>query len=135
MDKVSKQTRSEIMAKVHSRNNRSTELKLRGSLAGSGISGYKLNVKNLPGVPDFVFPKEKVAIFVDGCFWHGCPSCYRRPHSSRKYWDEKVKHNMKRDRNNRRILREMGWTPIRIWEHSLKSLPTVRKIILLKLKS
>jgi DNA mismatch endonuclease, patch repair protein len=134
MDKVSKETRSEIMAKVHSRNNRSTERKLRSSLAGSGISGYKLNVKELPGVPDFVFPKEKVAVFVDGCFWHGCPHCYRRPHSSRKYWDAKVKRNMARDRKNRKLLLQLGWTPVRIWEHSLESLPTVRKKILSKLK-
>ena len=135
MDKVSKKTRSNIMAQVRSRDNRSTERKLRSSFAGSGVSGYKLNVKSLPGVPDFVFPKEKVAVFVDGCFWHGCPSCYRRPHSSRKYWDEKVKRNMKRDRRNRRLLREMGWIPVRIWEHSLTSLPTVRRKILVKLES
>jgi DNA mismatch endonuclease (patch repair protein) len=122
------------MAKVRSRDNRSTERKLRSSLAGSGISGYKLNVKELPGVPDFVFHKEKVAIFVDGCFWHGCPRCYRRPHSSRKYWDEKVKRNITRDRKNRALLREMGWIPVRIWEHSLISLPAVRKTIQSKLK-
>jgi DNA mismatch endonuclease, patch repair protein len=130
MDKVSRETRSKIMAKVRSRDNRSTERKLRSSLAGSGISGYKLNVKDLPGVPDFVFPEVKLAIFVDGCFWHGCPHCYRRPHSSRKYWDEKVKRNMKRDRKNKALLREMGWISIRIWEHSLVSLPAVRKKIL-----
>jgi len=134
MDKVTRETRSKIMARVLSRNNRSTERKLRSSLAGSGISGYKLNVKELPGVPDFVFPKEKVAIFIDGCFWHGCPRCYRRPHSSRKYWDEKVKRNIKRDRKNRALLREMGWLPVRIWEHSLISLPTVRKTIQSKLE-
>jgi DNA mismatch endonuclease (patch repair protein) len=133
MDTVSRKTRSEIMSKVRSHGNRSTERKLRSSLAGSGISGYKLNLTSLPGVPDFVFPTEKVALFVDGCFWHGCPQCYRRPHSSRKYWDEKVTRNIKRDRKNRALLREMGWVPVRIWEHSLNSLPSVRKTILSKL--
>lgn len=130
MDKITKETRSRIMAKVRSRDNRSTERRLRSSLAGSGVSGYQLHAKELPGAPDFVFLGEKVAIFVDGCFWHGCPRCYRRPHSSQDYWDAKVKRNMERDRKNRQLLRDMGWLPVRIWEHSLSSLPAVRKTIL-----
>lgn len=129
MDKVSVETRSRIMAAVRSRDTRSTERRLRGSLAGASISGYKLHVKDLPGTPDFVFPRQRLTIFVDGCFWHGCPRCYRRPSSSRDYWDAKVQRNIKRDQKNRIALRQMGWLPIRIWEHSLVSLPAVRKAI------
>lgn len=130
MDRVSKETRSRIMSKVRSRDNRSTERRLRSSLAGSGTSGYQLHAKGLPGAPDFVFPREKVAIFVDGCFWHGCPRCYRRPQSATAYWDAKVKRNMERDRKNLGLLREMGWLPVRIWEHALGSPQAVRAIIL-----
>jgi len=129
MDKVSKETRSRIMAQVRSQDNRSTERRLRSSLAGAGISGYKMHEKNLPGKPDFVFHDKKVAIFVDGCFWHGCPTCYRRPHSSQEYWDAKVRRNAERDHKNCQSLKDMGWLPVRIWEHSLDSLPKVRKIV------
>jgi DNA mismatch endonuclease (patch repair protein) len=134
MDTVSKKTRSQIMAKVHSRNNTSTERRLRSSLVGAGISGFRLNVEELPGKPDFAFFTQKVAIFVDGCFWHGCPSCYRRPHTSRKYWDEKVSRNIDRDKKTTRDLKNMGWLTIRIWEHSLTSLPKVRKKVQIALQ-
>lgn len=130
MDKVSKEVRSKTMAAVRSSGNRSTERRLRSSLAGAGITGWKLQARNLRGRPDFVFFNTKVALFVDGCFWHGCPRCYRRPGSSQDYWDKKVLRNMARDKATRQELRRLGWLPIRIWEHSLRSLPTVRRIIL-----
>ena len=69
--------------------------------------------------PDFVFPKRKVAVFVDGCFWHGCPKCYVRPKQNRKFWDAKREGNMARDRRQSRALRAAGWTVLRLWEHEL----------------
>lgn len=119
MDSVDKQTRSRVMASVHSKNNRSTEKRLRYALIHAKIKGWRMQAKDLAGVPDFVFDKEQIAVFVDGCFWHGCPRCYRRPSSSRKYWDEKVKGNIARDKRVAAKLRREGWAVLRIWEHSL----------------
>ena len=75
------------------------------------------------GKPDFAFPKHKVAIFVDGCFWHGCPRCYARPKSNREFWDQKREANIARDRRVNRQLRRQGWSVLRIWEHALKTSP------------
>lgn len=77
----------------------------------------------LPGKPDFIFLTKKVAVFVDGCFWHGCPKCYRRPHSRQEYWDAKVLYNLSRDRRNRARLRRMGWRVLRVWEHEITVSP------------
>jgi len=82
------------------------------------ITGWRRN-QNLIGKPDFTFRRERVVFFVDGCFWHGCPRCYRRPHSNRKYWDEKIVANRKRDRLVNRELRSLGWHVFRIWQHQL----------------
>ncbi len=69
--------------------------------------------------PDFVFPKLRVAVFVDGCFWHMCPKCYVRPRQNRKYWDAKRETNQARDQRQARALRKAGWTVMRLWEHDL----------------
>lgn len=121
MDKVSRKTRSEIMAKVRSTRNRSTEWKLRSALVRTQLTGWRITVTDLPGNPDFVFPEKRVAIFVDGCFWHGCPRCGRFPKSRRTYWNAKISGNIQRDRRNRRKLRSIGWRVIRVWEHELKN--------------
>lgn len=127
----SSQQRSRLMASVRSTGNRSTEWRLRGALISSGIGGWRLNVKTLPGRPDFVFAAERVSVFVNGCFWHGCPHCYRRPKSRRNYWDKKVLDNIKRDKKSQIALRRQGWRVIRLWEHELKKNPLgcVRTII------
>jgi DNA mismatch endonuclease (patch repair protein) len=74
------------MARVRSRGNKATELKLVSFLRSEGMVGWRRHLP-LPGKPDFAFPKQKVAVFVDGCFWHGCPKCYTRPKSNLKFWD------------------------------------------------
>jgi DNA mismatch endonuclease (patch repair protein) len=76
---------------------------------------------NLPGKPDFIFRSERLAIFLDGCFWHGCPRCYRPPQDNRSYWKKKLIGNRRRDRRRSRELRLLGWRVLRIWEHTLKS--------------
>ena len=126
VDKVSKVTRSRIMRAVRSGDNKSTERRLRSSLAGAGIRGWKLRPSYLPGKPDFAFETEHLVVFVDGCFWHGCPDCYRRPNSSQDYWDAKVRRNAERDKANVAALEKMGWRVLRIWEHELADLDTVR---------
>jgi len=78
------------------------------------------NVRALPGQPDFVIPSLRLAVFMDGCFYHGCPKHGHRPKSNKKYWIPKLARNLARDRASRRALREMGYAVWKFWEHSLK---------------
>ncbi len=132
-DKVDRETRSKIMASVRSKGNRSTEERLRVILTQAGITGWREQASDLPGVPDFVFDNERLAIFVDGCFWHGCPRCYRRPQSSQSYWDAKVQNNVSRDKRLRAKLRRQHWSVLRIWEHSLSEPEKIVRRIMLQL--
>lgn len=122
------------MSRIRSKGNRSTERKLRSSLVGAGVSGFKLHPKSLIGRPDFVFPDQKLAVFVDGCFWHGCPDCYIRPQTSQAYWDEKLSRNQKRDAKVNAELKATGWSVFRIWEHQLKHPKRVRRAIIRRLR-
>ncbi|HEX9596451.1 MAG TPA: very short patch repair endonuclease, partial [Anaerolineales bacterium] len=112
--------RSEVMAAIRSRGNRDTELKLAAIFRTHGISGWRRH-QNLPGRPDFVFRRERLAVFVDGCFWHGCPIHGRKPDSNRDYWLPKLLRNQARDRAVSRELRRRGWTVLRFWEHDLRN--------------
>lgn len=129
MDKMSQKSRSKVMAAIKSNGNHSTERRLRAILASSGISGYQIRPKGLFGNPDFVFASQNIVIFVDGCFWHGCPQCYKRPSSSQKYWDAKVKRNRTRARKVNSELGAMGWKVIRFWEHELSYGWEVREVL------
>jgi DNA mismatch endonuclease (patch repair protein) len=111
------------MSKVRSKNNKSTELKLRAYLIRYGISGWRTNARDVVGKPDVVFDKKRLAIFVDGCFWHGCPKCYRRPKSKRKFWDNKIVENKTRGSRVSRLLRKQGWTILRFYECELANKP------------
>lgn len=119
MDHVDALTRSRIMRAVKNRRVKSTEMAMRARLAAAGIRGWRMYAAGLPGTPDFVFDKERLAIFVDGCFWHGCPRCYRRPQSNQTYWDAKVRINRSRDFRISRQLRREGWQVCRVWECQL----------------
>ena len=112
--------RSEIMSRVRSSGNRSTEAALAALFRAEKISGWRRGFP-LHGRPDFVFPAAGVAVFADGCFWHGCPRHCRLPKSRRKYWREKIARNRRRDAAVSRKLRRDGWRVLRIWEHSIKS--------------
>lgn len=114
----SKQKRSEVMSQIRSRGNKATELRLIGIFREYGIKGWRRNQKLL-GKPDFTFKRERVVVFVDGCFWHGCPRCYIRPSSNQEFWDNKIATNRKRDRYVTRELRRLGWDVVRIWQHQL----------------
>ena len=111
--------RSALMSRVRSSGNKSTEMAMVALLRAYGLSGWRRHLL-LPGRPDFVFRNERVVIFVDGCFWHGCPRCYTRPRSNAEFWNSKVQANITRDRRVARTLRKDGWCVIRVWEHSLK---------------
>ncbi len=117
-----KQKRSEVMGLIRSRGNRRTEMRLIEAFRSEGIRGWRRHLP-LPGKPDFAFRAERLLVFVDGCFWHGCAKCYRRPASNRTYWDAKVVRNRKRDRKVTRELKKRGWRVLRVWEHDLKAMP------------
>jgi DNA mismatch endonuclease, patch repair protein len=114
-----KSKRSEVMSLIRSRGNRSTELRLLAVFRENGITGWRRGQK-LTGSPDFVFRRERVCVFVDGCFWHACPKCYRLPASNRAFWEAKAERNRARDRAVTRELKRRGWRVLRIWEHELK---------------
>jgi DNA mismatch endonuclease (patch repair protein) len=119
-DVVSKKRRSQIMASIKSKGNKATEIKLAGIFRKNIIVGWRRNF-DLFGNPDFAFPKHRLAVFVDGCFWHGCPKHFRKPMDNRKYWHEKILRNHRRDRLVTKTLRSSGWRVLRIWEHELKN--------------
>lgn len=121
-DVFSKKTRSAIMAAIKSRGTRTTELAVRSLLRRHGITGWRANLRTVPGTPDFAFSKIKLAVFVDGCFWHGCKKCLRnrKPATNASYWQKKIAANILRDRRVNRRLNRIGWSVLRIWEHSVE---------------
>ena len=119
-DVFTKRKRSEVMSKIRSHGNRDTELVLASLLRKHRIAGWRRH-KPVFGRPDFVFPVQSVAVFVDGCFWHGCPRHYSKPKGNAKFWRTKLEQNRKRDRRVTRKLRRDGWRVIRIWEHQLRT--------------
>lgn len=124
MDIWTKAKRSQVMSAVKCRGNAATENVLLSLFKQSKVSGWRRHL-TLPGKPDFAFSKQKVAVFVDGCFWHGCPACYTRPKTNRAFWDKKREDNMARDKRVNRQLRQQGWKVIRIWQHSLHKSPSI----------
>lgn len=117
-DIFTKAKRSQVMAAVRGRGNRSTEGAVVALLRRHGITGWRRH-QGVLGRPDFVFRREKVAVFVDGCFWHGCPRHGTMPVRNRGFWRAKLERNMARDRRVTRRLRREGWSVVRIWEHDL----------------
>ena len=104
--------------------NTGPELSLRKALRRVGVSGYRSNWKGVPGSPDIVFPKHRIAIFVHGCFWHRhFHDRGRLPKKHTKYWREKFRRNMERDKRKVRLLRKLGWKVIIIWECQLQKDP------------
>ena len=120
-DIMSSETRSRLMARIRAKNTR-PEVLLRRALHGTGIS-FRSWARDLPGTPDLVSPEAKVVVFVDGCFWHGCPTHYQPPTTRSAFWKRKLMQN----RNRRiRVLAElelMGWTPLEFWECEVESAP------------
>ena len=125
-------TRSRSMAAIKSKNNATTERVLRMALVRSKISGW-ITHANLPGKPDIYFPKQKLAVFLDGCFWHGCARCGHTPKTNSFFWAAKIKRNRQRDQKNSRLLRGQGVFVIRAWEHSLQD-PRALASLLVRIK-
>src|SRR5579871_1471893 len=104
------------MPAIRSRGNRETELALIEIFRVYRIKGLRRR-HPLHGRPDFVFVRERLAVFVDGCFWHGCPYHGHNPQSNRSYWIPKLQRNKERDRAVTKHLRKSGWRVLRIWAH------------------
>jgi len=128
-DVFTKAKRSQVMARIRSRGNIRTELAMVAMLRANRIWGWRRHVR-ITGRPDFVFREPRVALFVDGCFWHSCTRCHLKPADNREFWRKKLGANRKRDRNVNRALRAKGWTVLRIWEHEMRNSKRVLKKLL-----
>lgn len=115
---------SRRMSAVKGKGNKSTEVILRMLLVRWGIRGWKMHPKGIPGKPDFYFPDAKIAVFTDGCFWHGCPRCGHIPKANNPFWAAKIERNRRRDAEKTDSLNDMGVYSLRFWEHELKEDPS-----------
>lgn len=118
LDTVETMDRSELMSRVRQRDT-TPELAIRKVLWSEGLR-YRLHEKILGVRPDIVFRRAKVALFVDGCFWHGCPIHYVKPRTRSEYWDPKLRNNVARDRRQTIELERSGWRVLRFWEHDAR---------------
>lgn len=128
--------RSKVMARVTAFGNCSTELVMRRLFRLNAVSGWRRHWKVTLGAhakrigtaavrPDFVFRRKRLAVFIDGCFWHRCPKHCSAPVQNSKFWRHKFERNVRRDRKVSRLLRRNGWSVVRIWEHDLRERPQV----------
>jgi DNA mismatch endonuclease (patch repair protein) len=128
-DNLSATDRRKTMRAVKSKDTK-PERRLFAMLAGMRLRGWCKHANDIIGKPDVVFREAKIAIFVDGCFWHGCPTCKRplKPQSNHEYWESKISRNVQRAQETNHTLEQQGWQVIRIWEHEIQN-PTSRKQI------
>jgi DNA mismatch endonuclease (patch repair protein) len=127
MDHVTQEVRSKIMASVRSSGNTSTEQRIEVVLRKHHLKGYRRQW-TVAGKPDFAWPKLRIALFIDGCFWHGCPRCNRPSKSNVAFWQGKVLANQRRDRRVARTLRGDGWKVLRVWECMVEAPQTLARL-------
>lgn len=128
VDRLSPAERSALMSKIRGTGNRSTEMVVQAALEQRGLPGWEKHAPDVDGRPDFLYRRLKVAIFVDGCFWHGCTTCLRTPKTRKKFWLSKIERNKYRDSVTRRGLRRQGYRVLRVWEHQAKSSEWLRSL-------
>ena len=128
-DVFTKAKRSEVMSRIRGHGNKETELALMQLFRRHGITGWRRKQKVF-GKPDFAFRRELLAVFVDGCFWHGCPKHCKIPAGNRAFWKKKFATNKARDLRVNRELRGLGWRVVRVWEHDLarRQIQTIARI-------
>lgn len=131
-DVLTKKQRSFNMSMIKGKNTQ-PEIILRRIISAAGLRGYRLNYK-LPGKPDIVFTKRKIAIFIDGCFWHKCSRCFIKPRTNAKFWNKKIDSNVQRDKVVSTELKSKGWKVLRIWEHELRNERLIKRKILDRIK-
>ena len=124
-DKRSPVPKSASVSKLMSANkykNSTPELIFRKHLWKYGLKGYRVHYKKVPGRPDFAFVSKKIAVFINGCYWHRCPHCnLAMPKNNIDFWKDKFERNVKRDKNKIEMLHAMGWKTITIWECNIKN--------------
>ena len=125
-DTVSKKKRSEIMSRIKNKDSK-IETLFRKELWKAGFRYHK-NANKYFGKPDIVLPKYKTTVFIDSCFWHGCKKHCRIPTARRKYWTEKIKRNIARDKEVVKYYKKQGWKIFRIWEHNINKNLNPKKI-------
>ncbi len=125
-DDRTKAQRSETMRRVRGKDT-SCEVLLRSDLHRRGLR-YRLHTK-LPGKPDIVFVAARVVVFIDGCYWHGCPEHCRLPSTNREYWERKIARNRERDKQTTARLRADGWRVVRVWEHRVRDRSSRARVV------
>lgn len=140
-DVFTKAKRSDVMSRIRSRGNKDTELALATLLRRQGFTGWRRQIQirasprrgeGMRVRPDFVFPKLRLMIFVDGCFWHACPLHATKPKGNAAFWRRKLAANKARDRRVNWALRRAGWRVLRIWEHELTKKQEARLVARLR---
>lgn len=115
-----KRSTSKVMSANKAKNTK-PELLLRKALWKNGIRGYRLHWKSVPGSPDIAFPKRKLAVFVNGCYWHRCPHCnLKLPKTNTEFWKKKFQRNIERDQRKTELLKKNGWKVVVLWECMIK---------------
>ena len=130
-DFISKEKRSRIMSAIRSKGNETTEIAMIQLFRENKIVGWRRNYK-LNGKPDFVFPKNKLVVFVDGCFWHGHTCLKPRDSLKKGFWKEKIERNKKRDKLVNKVLKAENWKVIRVWECEIEKKKYAKKLNLIK---
>ena len=132
VDNLSRENRSKVMASIGGKNTH-PELIVRKLVWASG-KRYRIHNRTVFGTPDLSNKKRKVAIFIDGCFWHGCKKCYKEPRSNIEFWRRKLARNLQRRKEVTQLLKDSGWNILSFWEHEVLSDPqSVAAAICLKL--
>lgn len=121
MDRLTQKQRSENMSRIKGKNT-GLEKTFKKIVRSSGIKGFRSHA-NVAGKPDIYFPKAKIAVFIDGCFWHGCPRCGSLPATNRNFWKKKIERNISRDKTVRTELRKSGIKVVRFWGHEINRNP------------
>ncbi|WP_319405498.1 very short patch repair endonuclease [uncultured Desulfosarcina sp.] len=125
VDIYGKDKRSDIMSRVRSSGNKATEIKMIKIFKELGIKGWRRKIP-ISGKPDFTFQKLKIVVFVDGCFWHGCPIHGKIPKTNGSFWKRKLERNVERDKEVTEELINKGWFVIRVWQHELKQIENLK---------
>lgn len=125
-DVLTEEQRRYNMSRIKGRDT-GPELKLRKTLFRMGVRGYRLNSK-LPGKPDLVFIRKRLAVFIDGCFWHKCPNHFVKPETRTEFWMNKIDGNVRHDDAVNAKLKDTGWRVLRFWEHEIRENP--EKVVL-----
>ena len=116
-DKFSKETRSRIMSCIRSKDTK-PELKIRKMVWAAG-KRYRIHDRSVFGTPDMTNKSKRVAVFIDGCFWHGCPKCYTEPKTNTKFWRDKISRNQERRKKVKTQLKKGNWKVLQFWEHQV----------------